>query len=284
MTNPESRRLRAPAKINLSFRIKRRREDGYHEIETVMAPVSLYDELSISVSERNGEVKFTCDDPSLPTGDDNLVMKAARLFLRATDSRRGVAIHLEKRIPHGAGLGGGSSDAASTLLGLNEILDAKLSEHALAELAAQIGSDVPFFAFGSSAICRGRGELVEPVAAAERFPLLLLKPAFGVSTPWAYSRWQPSRELPGVDYAAQTFRGTTFINDLERPVFEKYVFLAQMKQWLRAQPEVAAALLSGSGSTVLAVLRDEADGLAARAKAELDPQLWTCACETLNAG
>jgi 4-diphosphocytidyl-2-C-methyl-D-erythritol kinase len=108
--------------------------------------------------------------------------------------------------------------------------------------------------------------------------LLLLKPEFGVPTPWAYSRWRDSRELPGVDYAPQKIGELVFANDLERPVFEKHLFLARMKGWLGAQPEVAAALLSGSGSTMFAVLRapNDAEMLAARAQAELDPRLWVC--------
>ena len=113
--------------------------------------------------------------------------------------------------------------------------------------------------------------------------MLLLKPSFGVSTSWAYKNWKQSKELPGIRYDAQEFAGFTFVNDLERPVFEKYVFLARLKMWLLEQPEVGAAMLSGSGSTVFAVLRNggNADAVAARAKAELDPELWTCACETL---
>jgi 4-diphosphocytidyl-2-C-methyl-D-erythritol kinase len=284
VSDPDCMRLRAPAKINLSFRIKARRLDGFHEIETMIAPVSLYDQLSIEQLPAGRGIELTCDDPSLPTGHDNLVMKAARLFLDAAQSNAGIAIALQKRIPHGAGLGGGSSDAATTLLGLNQLLGAGLDEQRLAQIAAAIGSDVPFFIFESAAICRGRGELVEPVTSVRRMPLLLLKPEFGVATPWAYSRWQQSRELPGIDYAPQQFAGTTFVNDLERPVFEKHLFLAQMKTWLRAQPEVAAAILSGSGSTVLAALRDPlaSDALAARAKTALDARLWTCACETIG--
>ncbi|MDQ2658922.1 MAG: 4-(cytidine 5'-diphospho)-2-C-methyl-D-erythritol kinase [Verrucomicrobiota bacterium] len=272
--------LRAPAKINLSFKILGRRANGFHEIETLMAPISLADELTISRTPTTGEIDFVCNDPSLPAGADNLVVRAARLFLTTTNLSTGVRIELRKNIPHGAGLGGGSSDAASTLLGLNEMLGAGLAETKLAELAAEIGSDVPFFIFRSAAECRGRGEIVTPITLPGAMSLLLMKPAFGVPTPWAYSRWQDSRELPGVDYRAQDFAGLNFVNDLERPVFEKYVFLAQLKMWLLAQAEVGAAILSGSGSTVLAVLRDGADAtaLAARAKAELDPELWTCAC------
>ena len=275
--------LRAPAKINLSFRIITRREDGFHEIETLMAPLSLHDELTIETRGAGEQIEFFCDDPSLPAGDDNLVMRAARLFREATGARADVKIELRKMVPHGAGLGGGSSDAAAVLLGLNRLSGAGLSTGQLAAMGAQIGSDVPFFVYESAAICRGRGELVTPTTLTESLPLLLLKPAFGVPTPWAYSRWRDSKWLPGISYAAQSFRGVEFVNDLELPVFEKYVFLARMKMWLLAQPEVGAALLSGSGSTVLAVLHDGATAgeLAARAKRELDPELWTCACETL---
>ena len=276
--------LRAPAKINLSFRILGRRDDGFHEIETLMAPISLYDELTLSAGDDGGDVQFTCDDPSLPTGDDNLVVRAAHVFFRTTGIASGVCIGLRKRIPHGAGLGGGSSDAAAVLLGLDRVFGSGLEPAALAAMGAEIGSDVPFFVYGSACVCRGRGELVEPTVLSSTLPLLLLKPAFGVPTPWAYSRWRESRELRGVTYAAQSFGGADFVNNLERPVFEKHLFLARLKMWLLAQPEVGAALLSGSGSTVLAVLREHAnaDELAQRAKAELDPELWSCACETVS--
>jgi 4-diphosphocytidyl-2-C-methyl-D-erythritol kinase len=275
--------LSAPAKINLSFKILGRRADGFHEIETLMAPVSLSDRLTISRTSTAEEIEFVCDDPSLPIGDDNLVVRAARLFLQAIDHKTGLRIELEKRIPHGAGLGGGSSDAATTLLGLNELCEANFGETKLVQLAAQIGSDVPFFIFRSAANCSGRGELVTPAALPASLPILLLKPAFGVSTPWAYGRWKESKELSGVDYKPQEFAGLKLVNHLERPVFEKYVFLAHLKMWLRAQHEVGAALMSGSGATLFAVLREAADAeaLAVRAKAELDPELWTCACGIL---
>ncbi len=273
--------LRAPAKINLTLRVFGRRPDGFHEIETMMAPISLADELTVANAPA-GEFEFSCDDATLPTGEDNLVVRAARLFIERTRLDTGVKIQLRKRIPHGAGLAGGSSDAASVLLALNELLGTNFSEDELAAFATQLGSDVAFFIFRSPAVCRGRGELVEPAQLDATLPLLLLKPDFGVPTPWAYSRWQDSRELPGVDYRPQEFRGFTFVNDLERPVFEKYVFLARMKMWLFAQPEVGAAMLSGSGSTIFAVLRNgrDTETLAARAKIELDRELWTCACET----
>jgi 4-diphosphocytidyl-2-C-methyl-D-erythritol kinase len=274
--------LYAPAKINLSFEIEGRREDGFHEIETLMAPISLTDRLAIERGKATGGLQFSCDDPSLANGQENLVVQAARLFQKATRIGAGVEIALEKRIPHGAGLGGGSSDAATTLLGLNELFETRLDQKDLVELAAQIGSDVPFFILGSAAICRGRGEIVEAARLSASFKLLLVKPDFGVPTPWAYERWKDSRELPGLNYAWQKFSGVRFVNDLERPVFEKFVLLGYLKTWLRLQPEVGVALLSGSGSTVFAVLRDGADAekLAARVRGNLDSQIWTHVCTT----
>jgi 4-diphosphocytidyl-2-C-methyl-D-erythritol kinase len=218
----------------------------------------------------------------MPKGEENLVVRAANAFFEETKITSGVSIVLKKAIPHGAGLGGGSSDAASTLLALNKLFDTNLPREALARMAEMIGSDVPFFIFQSAAVCKRRGELVSPARLRDPLSVLLLKPEFGVPTQWAYSRWRGSREIPGVSYGAQAFAQQSFVNDLERPVFEKFVFLAQLKMWLLKQPEVGAALMSGSGSTVFAVLRSNAnaDLLAKRAKSELDPELWTCVCET----
>lgn len=272
----------APAKINLSLRVLGRRSDGFHEIETLIAPISLCDKIKIEQRSGKQEIAFRCDDPSVPKGEDNIVVRAANAFFEETKITRGISIALKKKIPHGAGLGGGSSDAASTLLALNELFETNLPREALAKMAEMIGSDVPFFIFQSAAVCKGRGELVSQTRLHEQLSVLLLKPQFGVPTQWAYSRWRDSREIPRVSYNAQQFTQQSFVNDLERPVFEKFVFLAQLKTWLLKQPEVGAALMSGSGSTVFAVIRDNTnvDRLATRAKAELDPELWTCACQT----
>jgi 4-diphosphocytidyl-2-C-methyl-D-erythritol kinase len=274
--------LSAPAKINLSFKILGRRSDGYHDIETLMAPITLCDELTFDRDDSRSGIECQCDDPSLPSGPANLVVRAAELFLERIGARDGVRIDLQKRIPHGAGLGGGSSDAATTLIGLNQLFGAPLRPNELIEVGANIGSDVPFFVVESTARCRGRGEIVTACELPGKLELLLAKPEFGVPTAAAYARWSDSRELPGVDYAPQEFGGVTFQNHLERPVFEKYPLLARMKTWLREQPEVAAALLSGSGSTVFAALREGTDaaGLSERIKAALDPKLWTCVATT----
>ena len=275
--------LFAPAKINLSLKIRGRREDGFHEIETLIVPISLFDEIRIERGGTKKGIEFWCNDPSVPNGEENLVVRAAKAFFYTTKLEPSVSIALKKRIPHRAGLGGGSSDAASTLQALNELFEAKLSPKALAKMAEAIGSDVPFFISESAAICRGRGELVTAVRLTEKLSILLLKPGFGVATDWAYSRWKNSREIRGISYAAQHFSGQTFFNDLECPVFEKFVFLAHLKMWLLKQPEVGAALMSGSGSTMFAVMQPKADVdlVAKRARAELDPELWTCAAHAM---
>ncbi|HEX8296626.1 MAG TPA: 4-(cytidine 5'-diphospho)-2-C-methyl-D-erythritol kinase [Chthoniobacteraceae bacterium] len=273
----------APAKINLTLEVLGRREDGFHELESLVCPISLYDTLEITAREE-GALQFACDDPSLPTDESNLVVQAAHLFCGSCGLDPAVQITLAKRIPHGAGLGGGSSDAAATLFGLNRLFQTELSLDALSAMAAQLGSDVPLFLQHSACIIRGRGEKVEPIPFPPALPLLLLKPPFGVPTPWAYSRWKDSREIPGVSYAAQEFAWGRLVNDLERPVFEKYLLLPVLKRWLMAQPEVAGSLMSGSGATVFAVLHSAAAGpaLAERALREFGKTLWCCLAETVG--
>lgn len=289
--------VRAPAKINLSLWVRGRRADGFHEIETLMCPLALADEIDLEQAPPDAGadagtpgVAFECDDETLPADSSNLAVRAALLFLDhvGLTGRKGTRLDLRKRIPHGAGLGGGSSDAASVLLGLNELFQTGLNVPTLARLSAELGSDVAFFVSRSAAVCRGRGEIVEPLPDfAPGLELLLLKPSFGVPTPWAYKHWQESHEVSGAHYAPQRFTWGELVNDLERPVFGKYVFLAALKSWLLAQPEVAGALLSGSGSTVLALMREGSaetssdTSLAARARAQFGNDLWSCHTRTV---
>jgi len=149
----------APAKINLSLKILGRRNDGFHEIETLISPISLADKIDIERQSR--WIDFMCDDRSVPPGDENLVVRAAKLFFEKTKVTAGVGIKLQKQIPHGAGLGGGSSDAASTLIALNQLFETKLSREEMAKLGSTIGSDIAFFLFESPAVCKGRGEIVD---------------------------------------------------------------------------------------------------------------------------
>jgi len=271
----------APAKINLSLRVLRKREDGFHEIQTRLLPVNLADKLTFRRQERGG-LEITCDNEAVPLDESNLIVKAVRKLEKRRRRQLHVAIHLEKRIPIAAGLGGGSSDAAATLLGLNEMYGIGLTRPQLVKIASDLGSDIPFFLYKSVCDCHGRGEHVEPVPFKPSLPLLLLKPEFGIPTEEAYKNWQDSREIPGILYSPQHFHWGTLENSLERPAFEKYIVLAEMKMWLLAQPEVAGALMSGSGSSMFAVLREirGAEALADRVRSQFGESTWTYICQS----
>ena len=263
-----------PAKINLSLEITHKRDDGFHELQTLALPLpSLTDELHFEAAE-----SFTlhCETPGIPTDQSNLVSRALRLFEENTGKKALYRITLNKNIPHGAGLGGGSADAAYTLLALNKLTGASVPLSSLAEWAGQLGSDIPLFIYESASWCRGRGEVIEPINLEWKHPILLFKPSFSVPTPWAYSRWKNSRQIPGITYKPNKVGQISLFNDLERPVFEKHRFLGELKQFLLEQPETQTSLMSGSGSTIFAVLRDrkDASSLVKRTLSELDPTLW----------
>lgn len=266
--------LQAPAKLNLSLRILKKREDGFHEIDTLMVKLpGLADILEFQEAD---DFSFSCDDPTVPGDEGNLVVKAVRAYEAAAGVQCRCSISLRKVVPHGAGLGGGSSDAAATLLGINRLHGFRLGVPAMHEIAASLGSDIPFFLSSGASRCTGRGEIITPVASPPALPVLLLKPSFSVPTPDAYKRWKQSIQISGISYSQQQHQGVVLENDLERPVFEKHRFLAELKQWLLDRNETAAALMSGSGSTVFAILKNPADAesLAAAAKSTLDPTLW----------
>lgn len=264
---PDTFPISAPAKINLSLRVLGKRDDGFHEIETRMTTLSLADELTLHWTDSNS-VELACSDEALPTGEENLVIKAVRALEQHLHRKLSVAVSLEKRIPSGAGLGGGSSDAAATLRALNAMGQFGLSKDDLAGIAAGIGSDVPFFIHGGLCECRGRGEQVAPVPGEHApLPLFLIKPAFGIPAAWAYQNYQPGAAWPDAPPFIQVGPWGEMVNDLERSVFGKYLILPAMKEWLLSQPEVHAALMSGSGSTMLAVLRHDDDGPALRERA-----------------
>jgi 4-diphosphocytidyl-2-C-methyl-D-erythritol kinase len=262
----------APAKINLYLHILGRRPDGFHELETLMAPISLGDTLDLDLIPAG--IEFTCSDPALADAKDNLATKAARLFLDEFKLATGVRIHLEKAVPVGAGLGGGSSDAAAVLLALRELMKVDCPDSKLADLAAKLGSDISFFIYRTAAICRGRGELVEPVHPKEKIQGLLVHPGFGVSTPWAYKIYAQNPS-PGV--SGKTFADVTLRNDLEPPAFSKYPWLPAAKGWFQKQPEVIDSLMSGSGSSVFALThsRENTWCLERRFRAEFGEALFS---------
>jgi 4-diphosphocytidyl-2-C-methyl-D-erythritol kinase len=259
----------SPCKVNLVLNILGRRPDGFHELETVMQPVPVRDELQFNRGNRT--LELTCNHPSLPVDSTNLVHRAASAFLREARISEGVRIHLEKRIPLAAGLGGGSGNAAGTLLGLNELFGEPLTAGQLGEIAATLGSDVPFFLQDQAALATGRGELITPLdlsPALRGVFILLIHPGFGISTAWAYQalgsypgalNGRPGRaqrlveSLQAGDLAAAT---NLFYNALEAPALNKYPLLALFQEFLRDNGAVAA-LMSGSGSTTFALVKGE---------------------------
>ena len=272
----------APAKINLNLRVVGRNDaTGYHDIETWMLPLTLADELRVELTEAPGIV-LTCSDPELDNGSGNLAWRAADIFLRDTEKGGGARIELHKHIPRGAGLGGGSSDAAAVLKALNELRGRPLEASALENLGAELGSDVPFFIRGREAMARGRGEILEARPLPAPLDLLLLKPPFPVPTAWAYAAYAKKEFCPAEWTAPQLHDGIEIFNDLERAVFRKYLILPVMNQWLLEHSLVAAAAMTGSGSCMFAILRDArgADQLATEAKAEFGDTLWTATCRT----
>ena len=262
----------APAKINLYLHITGRRTDGFHELETLMVPISLGDLIDIELIPAG--IAFTCSDPTLSNAQDNLATMAARVFIEEFKLNAGVRIQLQKNVPVGAGLGGGSSDAAAILLALRQLTGVKAGDARLAELAARLGSDVPFFIYGRPAVCRGRGEIIEPIKLRDPYQGLLVHPGFGVSTPWAYKTYAQN---PHPGEVGRTFPDFTMRNDLEPPAFSKYPWLPVARAWFREQPEVLDSLMSGSGSSIFALTRtpDDARTLQKKFHAEFGTTLFS---------
>ena len=261
--------LACPAKLNLLLAVTGRRPDGFHELVSVVAPVEFGDTLTV---EPAGEFSLTCDDSAVPADGTNLVLKTAQAFRAATGWRGGARFSLVKRIPVGAGLGGGSSDAAAALTALNGLAGGVLAPAALAQVAAEVGSDCALFLPGGPVVMRGRGDRVERLRepAATRLRgrrVLIFKPGFAVATPWAYAQvaarsrrgYRPGAEAEArvAAYVHAVGTGTAgdelLFNDLERVVFAKFVALPVLLEQMRRQFGLAPRL-SGSGSACFALL------------------------------
>ena len=279
-------------KVNLLLNILGKRADGYHELETLMHPVALYDRLTF---ERAGAgLQLTCSDPRLPVNSKNLVAQAAALFLKEAGigAAEGIRIHLQKNVPVAAGLGGGSANAAVSLLALNELFGGPLPLARLTDLAAALGADVPFFLQTAPALATGRGEMIEPVRtfpALAGFYFVLAQPGFGVSTPWAYQalaqfpeavRGTPgrARRLIGLLQTSLEAAAPEFYNALEGPVLRKYPLLELFQEFFRAHG-APVALMSGSGSATFALVqaREAAETMLEKFKARFGAEIWTAA-------
>jgi len=259
-------RVLAPAKVNLFLEVLRRREDGYHDLATLMLTVGLFDSLELR-ENTSGEIRLECDHPGLSAGPDNLVCRAARLLRERYRISTGVDIRLVKRIPLAAGLAGGSSDAAATLAGLDRLWNLGLGSDTLGQFGAELGSDVTFFFHGPAAWCTGRGEIVEPVRVATPLDLVLVKPEVGLSTASVFK----TLTVPAAPKDGQAVRealragemeklGRLFFNRLEEPAIKLAPEVERVRHRLLALSPLGV-LMSGSGSTVFALARDAADAM-----------------------
>jgi 4-diphosphocytidyl-2-C-methyl-D-erythritol kinase len=268
----------APAKLNLWLKVIGKRNDGFHDIESLIVPTSgLDDVLRFDVREGGGGLEVLCNVSDLSVGEDNLIIKALTLIERELDIKIEGYIELEKNIPIGAGLGGGSSDAAATLRSLNYIFKSSLSIDKLNNMAASLGSDVPFFVNSMPTICKGRGdELISYSGDLTAKPIVLIKPPFEVSSAWAYCNLGKDGSLHEGSNDVQIADWGEAFNDLEMPVFKKFLVLPSIKTWLLERKEIEVALMSGSGSTIFAVCVDlpSAQKVVDKARDVFGSSLW----------
>ena len=260
--------IKAPAKINLFLKVLNRRPDGYHEIESLMQKIDLCDILHFS---RHGEdISLSCPETTLPEDQGNIIYRAAQAFFSATGIKAGIKIILEKKIPIAAGLGGGSSDAAAVVIGLNTLLKSNLGREELLDIASPLGADVPFFVEAySAAMATGIGDKLEQVKSLEGFSIVLVNPGFGVSTKWVYENFPlTSNSNPYIlargQKVAENFHAAApglfeeLGNDLEVVTINRYTEIEHIKKELK-QAGAATSLMSGSGPTVFGLFLSKED-------------------------
>jgi 4-diphosphocytidyl-2-C-methyl-D-erythritol kinase len=257
-------RAKAPAKLNIRLKITGRRADGYHELVSIMVPVDLFDLLEFRRIP-GGNIVLSCKGIPLPDGEDNLVYRTARSFYARTGVREGVSIELVKKIPVAAGMGGGSSDAATTLMALNELWSRPLSESELHQLSIELGADVPFFLVGKPSLARGIGEILEPLETWPGCWFVIVRPPLAVSTSWVYGNLKLELTTNEYEYIKKALNHTPISisqileNDLERVTAARFPIIETIKKsLLRAGAQ--GALMTGSGPSVFGVFEsaDEA--------------------------
>lgn len=260
MTLPNKLQFKTPAKINLGLHIHKKREDGFHELETLFQMVAWFDEMEMEGAPE--KVELFCDTPGIPNDESNLVIKAARLLQNNFPGKcDGVKIKLQKNIPSGAGLGGGSGNAAGALLALNILWNLKIPRDDLISMASELGSDVPFFLMSPCAIGTGKGEILQPVENPISFYILMIYPGFPISTPWVYGnlKLKLTKSENNISILKNFLMrsefaqlGAALYNDLEPVVFKRYPEILRIKNELLSSG-AGGALLSGSGSTVFGI-------------------------------
>jgi 4-diphosphocytidyl-2-C-methyl-D-erythritol kinase len=260
-------RLKAPAKVNLRLKVLGKRADGFHEIETVMQRIGLWDIIGVEPTVQGLEI--CCPDFPDLEGERNLIWQAVRLLEEESRQRLSFRIHLKKRIPLGAGLGGGSSDAAAIFSGINDFLGRPISAVRLSELAGTLGSDIPFFLTRQAALARGRGEILEPIPDFPIWWYVLVYPRFPLATRWVYQQVKiPLTEkkqyikIKSLKIDPIGFGAVFLENDLENAVLAHYPLLSRIKEALLAQGSLGA-LMTGSGSTVFGLYKEKREAVKA---------------------
>ena len=251
----------SPAKVNLFLRVLRKRGDGYHDIISLMQKINLCDEMSFDL--KGNEVKVACPGGLAPENNNNIAFRAAETILSDVSCHSGVEITIHKRIPVAAGLGGGSSNAATTLVVLNEMTGMKRSTDELMRMGAKLGADVPFFVFGKTALASGIGDRLKPVDDIPKLWFILVNPGFEVSTRDIYEKVRLGLTKGPIKYSIPRFVMMSHVaewlsNDLERVTLPLYPVLSDIKRLLMVNGALGS-LMSGSGPTVFGIFRNEAD-------------------------
>lgn len=275
--------LKAPAKINYLLDVIRRRPDGYHDLRMVMQRVNLCDEITVTLSD-SPEITVLCGKNGVPDGPGNIAWKAARAMLDLAGTGQGAAISITKNIPVAAGLGGGSSDAASVLMGMNVLLGLDFSDERLMEIGVKLGADVPFFIFKKSALAEGVGEQLTAMPAMPAAWVLLVNPGVHVSTAWVYRNLQLTNrpELAKLPYFYGSIEDvcTVLSNDLESVTIPAFPVIADIKAAM-LRSGALGAMMSGSGPTVFGLFRNQETAECARKTLIADTGWFAVAVETI---
>lgn len=274
---------KAPAKVNYRLDVLSRRPDGYHELRMIMQRIDLCDEIAMTLTDTPG-IRVACGRQGVPDGQDNIAWRAADALLRLSGREVGFEISITKNIPVAAGLGGGSSDAATVLMGVNELLGLDLTKQQLMEIGVTLGADVPFFIFGQTALAEGIGERLTPIDEIPDAWLVLVNPNIHVSTAWVYQNLElttgnDAHIMPRL-YRSIADICTILANDLESVTIKRFAVIEEIKERLLAAG-ACGALMSGSGPTVFGIFADEAGARQAAAELAQNSGWFVTAVKTL---
>ena len=275
--------LKAPAKVNYRLDVLGKRPDGYHDLRMLMQRVDLCDDIEITLKDEPG-IRVTCGRAGVPDGPGNIAWRAADALVKLSGRQVGIEIAITKNIPVAAGLGGGSSDAATVLMGVNELLELGLAQERLMEIGVKLGADVPFFIFKKPALAEGIGNLLTALEQVPELWVVLVNPGIHVSTAWVYQNLQLTEKEDAAivrrSYASLDEVCATLSNDLEPVTFSRFPAVAEIKEML-ITAGARGSLMSGSGSTVFGLFADEAAALRAADGIKAEHGWFTAAVKTI---